>query len=984
MRDGREIPAKSLSSVDEDRQEELINLVEEIEDELIELDEDKREPEELIVLLDEEGPAEEFDETLIELEEDEPSVEEELIELFDEEVISGLERIEDDLDDFFSGMSDIEVLLDEDEEMPANEESVSRTREGINISPTDSLNSLIDFSSMRLQYLEESINSNLSYNDNNSREMLYSVMDSRELPFLTPEHQARLLTLVEGFDSEEQVVNVFLASVRLDKRQQLELSSYVRQVMARYRLYLEKSEVIASIRSSMNRFIIQRYVESSASALETLKEFAGLDTVSYVKWVKAGKDKTEFACGNCDHTNVSDKGFFKVIVSERSFNRNEHLTLFPLACVCSSCGHLNIFTFMEHQSLNNQFNKRYENLMVDWRRGARKLSSFGNVISYEFKNDLMTSVKPDVFIKEPSVVEEPKEVTEHSTGLMYRWYLETLKSVQSLTSRMIDNKGGFSVKEGKVIYDKVDMRDTLWDVAVLYCNMMREDFSVLRTQAVNSLLLYFKNNPALLNSLNTEYIYKKQALVMHREYLQGELDPYDAEFVYKNLCKELGLEFDSFVYEGEVDSLTKEAIEGLIDQELRLLEQKLEQDERNYVQAIESLEFVKTLFRFVDIKQTVSPDLEDLEGLLVSEPLRAWIDEVSILMIINYLSDSIADFWKTLSIFEYKNKSIMESKRVTKTSQEQVGEMISKYTNNYKELGSKSSPKFMISDFLSYSFTDMRMLSAVYDLKSSVESLDYYNFAHAIVKLSDGFEHKSDSFRGIKELLRQERKNCQEFVDKLKETTTGSDTLDYYRYHYGDLFSLEEITEASKELHGFMKPYYYLPREDGENFSNYLKRLRNSTYEENISIVDKDREKFKQVSGYYLSIYGMFEYFKYCSGAAKERIKNKVLMNDVVYYSYFFGKRFMFDMLGLVKLPVSTEDSYPAMIAKLPTLEDHRYRFILDNLIYTSVDMNNIANGEDESGNTLVDLLKEDPEGFKESLKYFSTFGEQVIEYYIS
>nr|AQQ75340.1 hypothetical protein [uncultured bacterium] len=227
------------------------------------------------------------------------------------------------------------------------------------------------------------------------------------------------------------------------------------------------------------------------------------------------------------------------------------------------------------------------------------------------------------------------------------------------------------------------------------------------------------------------------------------------------------------------------------------------------------------------------------------------------------------------------------------------------------------------------------------------------------------------------------KQSSQEFCQNIAETTTGNKLVDYYVYHYGDQFTAQEIIDSSNEIHGYSKESFYIEREEGETFGNYLKRLRATKFDEKDCLYDKDLGKFRAMNGYIPALYGVFEFFHHI-GNLKDNVKTNLLMNDLLYFSYFYGKKYMLEMLGFVNLPLVDNDTSIRRISDFGDPEKHRIEFILDNLVYPGLDFNVIASGSDEEVSRVLDVLKEDEDAFMEQLKYFNGFGEQIREYYSS
>jgi hypothetical protein len=997
MRDGEKANRESdLIDLNEGEGPDLIELVEgaeESENNLIELNEAAGEPEvlsedELIVLSAEEDDGNEetanllFDD-VIELDD-----EEEEEELVAGPAIEGLERIDDSMADFLSNISQgnlIELVSEEVEdpiELDTDEERVA-PREGIETPPQESLAKLLDLSRKRIMFLEKRVSAPGTYKTDNSKELLEFVMNIKAVPFLTFSDQAYLLSLVEALDKEEDVIKVFLQDPgrKIEKKNMFDFSNYVRQIMTKLKGFNEKTEIMAGIRGTINKFILNQFIQDAIDSAEFMKRNLDSTNICYVKSIKTGSKQSEFECGNCGEINENGR-FFKAIVSENIF-ASESITLFPLARTCSHCKFLNILTFAEHQVLNATFSSKYDETVSEWRRMSKKSSSFGNIISYRFSKDILPEVKGNLYSKTDEVVEQVDERLEFNTATMNRWYEETVEAIKVLKSTVIDKNGGFYMEEGRLSYDKSDHRETITELAKAYCNLFREDYNLVKTNAVNSILVYFRENPVLMGSLSPDLVYKKEALVLLKGYIGADMPDEELDNIYALISKNIGIEYNSILVDGSLSPENKSKYEKGISESVAGLQLALDRDKRNLQEAIESLDGLIPLFRFIEIKNSNKQDLKEFYPLLVNDGVVEWMDFVADLMVINKMSDKILQFWKTLGTDNIKHKTYLNTKRTTKSFGEIVTSLIDVYGNYFRNRGSKSSPKLELDNFLSTSFTSTTVTASIFDLKSSVETIDYYKFCYAVTAISKKFEHKSSAFNKFREFLAKYSSPCAEFCKQMNANSSGNKLLDYYLYHFGHIFSKEEIAEGAKDFQGFVKVSFLLPREDDEPFGTYLRRLRASAYDEGYCLQDKDLDKFKEMNGYLPALYAVFEYYRFVSGT-KEGLNHKLLINDLVYYAYFYQKKFMYQFLGVNKLHFEVPDRSLEDFRRIPDPEEYRIEFIIDNLVYPSLEFNALVSGGDDEGGAILDVLKDDPDTFTEQFRYFEDFGGHVNKHYSS
>jgi hypothetical protein len=892
--------------------------------------------------------------------------------------VEGVEVVDESLLRFFSELTDEVSEIDlEDEGTVTLDEGVQEytMREGAETPPLDTLVKLIDFTERRLSFLDKTLLvSNIR--DDNSKELFEFVKNSKPAEFLDTRDLATLISLIHDLESEEEVINSFLKHKKISKMQMFDLVSYIGQMMAKYRSFEEKNEVISNIRSNISRYVLNQFIMDIREHKEIMITYGKEQRVCYVKKISVAKEHNTFTCGNCDSEGKNGR-FFKAIVSDRAYD-SEVLTLFPLGAVCLSCDHLNILTLAEHKLMSSKFNRNYETYVDYWRKDL--VRTFGSLVAYEFKPEYLVQEKPNLYELINEYVEDEKEEVGKDYSILNKWYEETESYLKLLNATFIRNTGGVKMINGEISHDEKDLRASIAEITKLYCNLFRENYTLTKNNAVMSFLAYLQDNPILMNSLSPEVVWKKQALLAHKGYLNSGLSDEELDYVYSMICKELGIEYKSFIEGDGVNSFSKQLYELEMTDKFKELEESLVRSKESVRGALTNLRKSEQLFKFIEVRNVPNLNLERFHSILVEDDVYDWVDHVTNLMILNKLTDKILDYWGTLKVGDVRHKSYVNPNS-KKDPKELASLLIEGYSKEFRGRGLTSSPVHYLNDFLSSDYIKKELVTQLYSLTNSLETLDYFKFSETVVDLCSSFNLTSRAFKPFLDFLSEYENEALGFTAKINKNTTGNKLLDYYHYHYGHLFSLQEITDSLKELQGYNKPSFYIEREEGKTFGQYIRKLNSMTYDEETCIIDKDLSKFHKSTKYLPVVYSTTEFLRYISGI-KKNINTFLMMGDLLYYSYFFGKKFMYEVLGIRRLFVDETKVIDSVVGPIPGFDDQKYSYLLDNLYYVSKRFNAIASGDEEDTLDLAEALMEDTSVFLEQMKFFGELGEDIYQHY--
>ncbi len=874
------------------------------------------------------------------------------------------------------------IILDEgdgEEELPllddsgdSDTQSVAYFREGIDTPVKDSLKNIIKWTGDRLMMLEDNISTPVS-DESKIEKLLESVTKVQDSLNLTAEQRGSILTAVSSGADEDFIIRDFLNRYgRLDARKKMQLTSYVSQVRADYNSYLSKYQLMSRLLATANRFVLDKFISGPQEALEVLERYAQTDKVSYIRSIQVNSEQEVMICGNCGESTVLEEGAFRLVVSDGEFRRGEFITLLPNACVCASCNHLNIFTVKEFVLMNSDINGRYEDVLQRWGKGTDRLAESSNIVGYNPPREFLPTLYPDVYqaIAGSEIIEEV-EVREEGFNL-HSWFEETKRFVAILGTRRLRIKPTteYDDSKGAYDYDGKDHADKMRSLTLHFCNMFKYDYNELRNRAIAGLLGYIEENSKLASVLDLDMVSYREGLSYHAAYFDAELDELERLNLYRAMNRTIGV------------SNVDEVGTATVEEELRKLvtatgkEATLAAECREHV--INQLDRLVELYRFVPLRTNSNFNIDSLLGVLADNRVRGWVERVADLMVLHHLNDDITDYWGTLHLLVpgtgSKMKKLKHSDFIGRTrNNKTIGDLLLAYSNYFKGKGAASNPLGMREDMLSNNPAVISFADAVNTLRLSIESNDYYNFCFAVKELNK-IHNTARSFSGIIEFIKSAEAECVSFCNKQELNSSGNAVLDYYIYHYGDLFTVEEITAASADLISKSKKSFRLAREEGETFSAYLRRLRNHVSEEGQEI-DPDQEKLARWRQYYGDLYGLFAYFNFIV-ANKSRLVATTLIEDVVYYSYMFGERFMYEFLGIVKLPLeSAIDELPYISGEVRRLE-----VMLRNLTYLDDDMNRAFSGDPEL--TVEGLVSDNSEAFVENLRFFDGLGEKALAVY--
>lgn len=945
---------EDVISLEEETKEDFISLEEGTQEDVIVL-EDNNDQDFIVLSEGEEGSASSPGSVI-----EEENLDESLIDLFTRE----------------GGLDDVEVieLIDDDtyyeEEL---EEDSKLQRLGLE-EPTEEV--LMGFLQKYLRVIEViRTASGLGYKVGIGQELNTVLLESANVDFLTAKQQSQLIVLVTGSNDKDSIISHFLRSEKLKPSARLQLDQVVTQMMGAYEQIQNRHRVRKSVEENIVKHMLRRYLEMIMDDMELLSKYFKSENVSYVSKVFSMKKGVKYSCGNCSEISETERDFVTLMIHENVVDDGNRLIVFPSGKVCPSCGNLNILTVNDHLMISRGLNRKYEALLRSWfAKPTEKPSKSTNVITYIPSS--LSSVHPVLYEDLVGIDDSDSEENNKDFSIVHQWYKETLNVLSMMPTPEYKVESAVVIEDGrmKVRYD--DMFNELDAVAKVFCSMFNENYRSLKASSLTTILTYLKENPVLLNSISVNLEYSNEILLQYKNYLESDLGESFQE-VYTNLLQQLGIEADEYKVDGVLDVDRKEEMDNEILSKLDEIESDLERVRQQRTKALGSLASTIPLMRYMDIRFISLDDMEEVKGALVNKQVVEWVNRLSVAMILNRLSDRILDYWKTLKVGDVSNSSIFNP-RSRKTLRELLDNLLKRTVKEYR--GIKSSPLNSINEFLSREFFNVSDLDAIHELKTSVETLDVYGFYSAVSKLEGKMQFPSSSFSEIKELLAKHLTKAREFMENREDTLE-----EWYLFNFSSQFEEVEILEGIEGIKDRIKKPFVLKRKEGESFRDYLERLKDSKYDVTTCDTDPDATFFREIYGYVPSIYSVFELYSYIS-RDKYSHKYKLLINDLVTYSYLFGKKYMYEFLGILPSPKVLEIQGKSVSPEKE--EVYKSEFFISNLIYPSQELNSLSSGggevEDEEYRNLLDYARSKPDDLLEHMRYFEELRGFVNEHYFS
>ena len=879
--------------------------------------------------------------------------------LYEENTVSIENR---DIDDEDLGVGKDLFIEDEDLSLELDTEEIREERLGLNrdvISSVEEYLKVYGDALRKLAAIVSTTTPKLPYSE------LYKYLDLKDLP---SNKQSKIINSLSLKDTNK-IIKVYLETFKdTSNRELVELHSIVETAVARYEEFVNRLRLMEDIYKRANRNVLSRILPEIEKDLSYLAHEANRNNICYVDKIYLRPSGITYVCGNCSAKNESDRDFVRFIVCEALQEKDEYSALFPSGKTCSHCGKTNILTFDEHLKISSDYKSNYKEILERWGKTSNeKLSRTVNIIDYYPSIDEMTKYR--------SLYETVKEKVEHvqqeyvNYSLMNQWYYSTRELVEKLAIKLI-NDDPYEFRDGQFFINELGMYNSAYLTARVLCKLFNENYELLKQQALNSILLYFNDNSVLVSSLALERVYNYELISMYEQYLEADLESATFD-VYESLCKQLGIKFE-ISEDGSVSSDT------LVE-----LKNKLSEIKSEYPKVVESREKAISLlykvlpfFRFLEVRATKDVDIDNLKYVLVDARIKEWISRLVPLIIINKVADKFLSYWRVLQLGKFRNESIF-NKASSKLFSERVDRFLKEYTNELNKLGAKDSPITKSREFLSRYYPESELLSVIRELKLALDDLDYYRFCKAF-KYVDLSEFRATAFDGLKEFFDIMKNRVEDFV---KNVIKEDSDFNYYKYHYGHLFSDEEIKEGLEYIRDRIKKNFLINREEGESFINYINRLKNSEYDPDKIIPVPGADKLADVYEYVPQLLGTFEYLKFTTNKDSHDL---IFMNDIALYAYLYGGKYMYKVLGI---DPPTEDMYRTIRSiDLPEYDENRLKieFFLKNLIFPTVEANIIASGGDEEYPDIFAFAEREPELFMEQLKYFKDFQVFVNEHYIS
>lgn len=895
--------------------------------------------------------------------------------------------VTDEFIDFFSEASENEgalLLLDDEEEDDITDEHAGFSLDDSkpksprlmsNLPPAESSKALLEVYYRNMEELKRTLRSGTSTASEDSK-ALGEIVHRASLPFLTASQVSNLMFSVYAYKTKPEIMKEFLKENPLSSVNRMKLGVAVDQILLDFKSYKTNQEA---------RRGSGAYLEGTEMGLEMLSVEQGLNNITlaieggnvcFVRSVTDHPTSTVFTCGNCQKDTQTSERFFNLIVHQNLEDKESYLKVFPKSNVCSHCGYTNVLNEVEHVKISSQLNSQYSGNLRRWFAFSKKKMTEGiNVIKYYPEVSRMPTIYPAIFREGSYGDLKIRDKSPVSDEQMQAWYEETLDLMRILDIRRPDKVDGLTTIGERPRIREDTLFKQLEPLALVYCNMFNEDYHGLRTSAVNTLIMYIQGNPALYNALAPSLQYDFEKLEVYRGYLSLESIP-DTEDTYQNILDSLAKTQDDRTY--VKDHGEKAAVDRIryLLSEAEKVEQIVKTQRKI---ALDNLSDTLPLAKTLDISGIELENTPEIELLLSVPEVVQWIDRASIMMIINKLSRRILDLWSIKSIPGYKNESLFN--RSTKPFVTRVETTLKNYFKYYMEsrknpLGNLERISF---DFLSvYSFS-RDIVGYLFEARDSFDNKDKFEFYKAVLDISS--EPAVDSFSTIKvySFMRSKKHEAEEFF---KQWSYASD-LDYYEYHYGHMFSREEISDGLEGVPDSprVKKSYSLLRLPGEIFSDYLDRLNSSTFDdEHVKAVDKDAHFFLSMTGILPSLYMLSEYIR-AANQGGEINRYRLFMGDAIYNSVGYGSHLMYHFLGVEPPSASDIEEAKGEFVSLSDTSRTRIKYILQDLVFPSKDVN-VVRGMG-SGEDIFSLFITSPEIVEECIPLMGEIGELISEYYL-
>lgn len=880
------------------------------------------------------------------------------------------ESFPDSVLEFFSrpvDNNDDVVFFDDEETAFQDPTEEQETRIGVRESVEESATQILGRYANSLESLKRVSASGNSYAREDSV-ALGRIMHLTSLSFLTASQQSKLLLLVSTIDDRKLILKDFLESYNLSSGNKIKLSNAVDKILIEYSEYKRRHEILRGMSVSSGDLNFDTHMEQAQNDLEEIRQNLEKNNLYYVSKIIKRTEGVDFVCGNCGEVSRSDHDFINIVVHEKLGDRDAYLQVFPRGCTCSNCNGHNMLTNAEHSIISNKLNATYNAQLSKWfSSNNRKLSSGVNIISYVPETSRLLELYPALYEAEKKEETVNEEVSLVNLSTMYKWYEETKDLMSLLKTSYGKGEGGTDYVDGKFIPKKEDQFDALYAVAKMYCQMFSEDFDLLRANATNTILLYLKEHSGLITSLSVTSTVITETRLSYKNYLGKKLDKQ----IYESVASELDIDYN---FESP---LWKVDIPVILEKKFSELENELVSEKESHAKAVKSLDSLLPLFMFIEISSVSRPDIEDIKGALVVPEVKQFVERLSLLLIINRISPKALDLWKTLTIPGYKNASLFNP-NTKKPFPELLTKMFKSYTEYYSDKGPKSNFLLISELFLSANWMSRSILSIMYDIRAGIEKGDMYSFYEAVLKLKP----YKESYKFLEEFARvidvQAKKALEFFEDRESEGL-----LDYYLFHYGHLFSKEEIESSLLEIKERFKQPFEIDRDEGETFFQYIEKVKVTKYDSTIHKVDERSLFYVEFKHILPAVYGLFEYSRAYTSYG-DKAEHYIFMNDLILYANVLGSKHMYEFLGLIAPTVEVFEGSEDKGLVLIDEESYKVEVAVKSLIFPSTEVNFLASGGSEEISDIFDLIDKEPDIVASSLDLLGDLGGIIREHYFS
>lgn len=629
-------------------------------------------------------------------------------------------------------------------------------------------------------------------------------------------------------------------------------------------------ENVKSQQSKMQHSQYLRIVNAKKLLSEELKFRQALLNTDFalIRQIIKINDEYAYTCTKCgSREKIKERIVNFIIYPSENKNPdtlgNYNYQLIPNFLECS-CGQKHLLYPGDYSDLKNHLKVLYRDKItsfVDLERRFSNGSSFARIkptnkiidyaiscITYSVDdNDDISKVNANNNTKQ-SIIQvisplEVKQATEEFyTKIKQYTTAECMIGASDIYKRaIIQNQELFVIRNAdlpekdKVLHLKQHETVSYKDLAKVSASMLNKKYSVLKNQAIVTLLTFFKETPIFNYRLNYDYFTEIQSNVeLVQNNISKSWDSLDALVLYDLYCiytKYVG------VHRQERTSDSLDLYDGSLQESMHIKLQEYVNENKEYLQSfykkrekllqqikvnVENLSYLK----IINFNQYI---LNDLRSFLIDKDLFKLVDEISDRMIITNLANDLYKPVKLATNFAFYNTIS------AKVSLDKIAESITKKLHSVVNTDKVIPMKYFKN------LTNLSSDNSLQALQKAFVELDYYAFMREVSKISEVHSLLSaDLDKRLNDAIILADSYCD---------VTDFDNVSYYEYYLSE-FTKEEIKECEEQLRSFRVHRYRLNRLSGESLSDYLVRYNKLSYS---NLLSSDNSKD------YLELFKPFE-----------------------------------------------------------------------------------------------------------------------------